>query len=115
MSKEEAARKKAEIPIPLATPLARNPSSTSSGTSYTAAQKREQMNAPLQPPPSRAYSVEKVDGEEEGLGRARAEFEYKSDEVDDLSLDEGEVVLVLEHGEILLFPFVLRITNRYGL
>ena len=97
MSKEEAARKKAEIPLPLAVPLARNPSSTSSNTTYTAAQKREQLNAPLLPPPSRAYSVQKT--EDEGLGRAKAEFEYASNEADDLPLAEGEVVIVVEHGE----------------
>ena len=89
--------------MPLAVPLARNPSSTSSNTIYTAAQKREQLNAPVLPPPSRAYSVQKV--EDEGLGRARAEFEYASSEADDLPLKEGEVVIVTEHGSSF-FPFV---------
>lgn len=97
MSKEAAAKKKAAIPIPLAVPMAplqRNPSANySNNSSSSSLPWKKTIVEPLPPPVNRSNIAK-----EQGLGRAKAEYDYNSEEPDDLCLKEGDTVVVIEHG-----------------
>lgn len=78
MSSEEA--KKNAFKEPLAT---RAPVRTGSASPSTI----------HQPPPMRGQQVK-----EEGLGRARALYDYEKSDATDLGVKEGQEVVVIEHG-----------------